>query len=99
MTDWAVGDLALCVDDGIIMCRGIVHGGMNAPKRGAILRVSEITAGLYAGNPPSPCGCLTIHFSGSLMAAHIRLRKILPDKHEPCEAEFVTLLKRGKVKA
>lgn len=101
MSDWQIGDLALCVDDGIIHCGGgNMHTGQCAPKRGAVLRVTGIIAVTYALNGKlMDCGCPAIEFAGGLGATPKRLRKILPDKHEPCEAEFVTLLKRRKVKA
>ena len=99
MSDWQIGDLALCVDDGIIQCDGGRHLGGNAPKKGAVLRVDGIVTSYAEDGRLMPCGCVTVLLAGGFKATPKRLRKILPDKHEACEAEFLTLLKCGKVKA
>lgn len=92
MSDWQVGDLAVCVRAGPCQCG---CGGTQALVEGRIYRVLGIVVhperlGLDVGVEPPPG-------HSSLNAA--RFRKILPDKHEPCEEEFVTLLNRKKVSA
>jgi hypothetical protein len=84
MTDWQVGDLAVCVDDGPCPYYGrdpqIVKGGVYTvadvlPNNGLLLEgiQSQSSSGGYAMK---------------------MFRKIRPDQHEACEPEFVTLIKR-----
>jgi hypothetical protein len=88
---WEVGDLALCVDGG--PCRSHPYPG--APllaQAGAVYTVYDAW----------------VDDDGDLLLALAelpewgfgaeRFRKILPDAHEACEEEFVTLLKRTKRK-
>ncbi|MBH9537493.1 hypothetical protein [Novosphingopyxis sp. YJ-S2-01] len=91
MTDWQVGDLALCVDAGDKFGRHLQQ-----PKQGQVYRVAGLTApGLWSSG----------NFLFGLKLEEIRsdnpegdycptrFRKIRPDA-EPCEAEFKTLIKR-----
>lgn len=96
MTDWAVGDLAVCVDDTPIAAYGLCRC-----RSGAAYRVAGITP---AGRAPCHrCGACCGLFLVGLESisrhgfAGCRFRKIRPDEHEACEQEFVTLLKRRKV--
>jgi hypothetical protein len=89
MSDWQVGDLALCLadhGDWVGMSYGAVVKG---PENGAVSRVIEIG---YAGD-----GLKFAEFGHFFHRD--RFRKIRPDEHEACEPEFVTLLKRVKAPA
>ena len=92
MTDWQIGDLALCVDDSVLRHLGRYWHGEGL-RNGEVYTVSAVTSQL---NLPHLMFTKRTGPDGSLAG---RFRKIIPDKHEPCEAEFVTLLKRAKVKA
>ena len=97
MSDWQVGDLAVAV--GCSRSAGKPSQFTQAhlaPPRGAIVRVIGV-------HPSTQFQLLEIegypsrHWSRGWGA--ICFRKILPDKHENCEPEFVQLLKRSKVTA
>jgi hypothetical protein len=93
MSDWEVGDLAVCVDD-----RPNPVWGPSGLTMSAVYRVTGVIfnpapsslygredwglflAGIDSGTEDGFCGS--------------RFRKITPDKREACEDEFVTLLKR-----
>lgn len=93
---WDVGDLALCVDDSPCRC-GTCGGAAMTVNAGSVYRVDGVfafEAKPYLTFEGVPAGAR--HKRGTYAS---RFRKILPDKHEPCEAEFVTLLKRSKVSA
>jgi hypothetical protein len=90
MSDWQVGDLALCVGTTpagrwMGQATGVTIDG---PTSGQVLRVVKITHG---GD-----GLRFAEFDRSFHRD--RFRKILPDAHEACEEEFVTLLRRTKRK-
>jgi hypothetical protein len=101
MSDWQVGDLAVCVDatsriarTGTSLAEGQVYrvSGLHMP--GKLVRSdfgSPADLGLFL------VGLRSVSTSGAFDAR--RFRKVTPDKHEACEDEFVTLLKRGKVSA
>lgn len=96
MSDWQVGDLAVCTKTGAIQCPHFplaLHRGERLPP--TTLRVTAITpaAGEISGRL---CGCVVLHFEGGKGGVAQRFRKIRPDEHEACEEEFVTLLKRTK---
>ena len=91
MSDWAVGDLAVCVD----------AKGTSTISEGRVYRVSAIAPperwqsgytgiGLFLEGIGRPC--LNQDFRAT------RFRKIRPDEREACEPEFVQLLKRSKRK-
>jgi hypothetical protein len=95
MSDWAVGDLALCINDAVCPFAGH-NGGM---VNGKIYTVRDIivvdgqTGLRFKDLPdPGPNDCRYLAFSET------RFRKIRPDEHEACEPEFVKLLKRSKRK-
>jgi hypothetical protein len=92
MSDWQVGDLAVCIHDEPILCGGRYHMGKG-------LRVGESFEVLRIY--PAACGrCVALALDGRKRGVvSQRFRKIRPDKHEDCEPEFVTLLKRTKVAA
>lgn len=99
MSDWQVGDLALCVDDGPCKCCGTPVTIVS----GRLYRVAQIfvtdknrrrllsTYLRLEGN----CAATQEH---PLAAGHrdVRFRKIRPDEHTDCEPEFIELLKRSK---
>lgn len=96
MSDWQVGDLAVCVDD-----RFNPAYGETLLARGRTYTVVEVTyctisnvlwhAGTGLVLAGVPC-------SGLHGFAAERFRKIRPDEREACEPEFVTLLNRIKRK-
>lgn len=99
MSDWQVGDLAVCVD------ASAWPASEDAPsllRAGAIYRVIAYWPDAeWRHVPPSP----GLQLEGvkrpklhSFFSCE-RFRKIRPDKHEECEPEFVQLLKRSKVSA
>jgi hypothetical protein len=91
MSEWQVGDLAVCViGDGWF---GYEHGSVPsaAPQKNAVYRVVKV-------RPRDALVFLCfaeIDAKGWNSAA---FRKIRPDEHEACESEFVTLLQRIKRK-
>lgn len=105
MSDWQVGDLALCVDDGPCGCgyccgspSGLVEG-----KAYTVLAVCPVDPvddplrtwlSLVVDSPPLP----TWEHPEEGFSAR-RFRKIRPDEHEACENEFVILLKLSKQRA
>lgn len=91
MSDWQVGDLALCVASGRRTREGCVYTiadvlipGSIDPEDG---RTDDMLLLRFSQLIPNPRG----EWSGEN-----RFRKIRPDEHEACEPEFVTLLKRAK---
>jgi hypothetical protein len=93
MSDWQVGDLAVCVEDR--PCRNT--GLPNPCELGRIYRVEAVVV-----SRAGVTGLLLegVRFPSPTIACwHGNFRKIRPDKHEDCEPEFVTLLKRRKVSA
>ena len=95
MSDWQVGDLALCVDDA--PCPTFGPAPLRAGATYHVVGVVPANIG-RCGSCPACCGlyldevdCAALHgFAGH------RFRKIRPDKRESCEPEFITLLKRTK---
>lgn len=97
MNDWQVGDLALCVDDSPCGCCGAdaayvlgrayvvdaVEWGFNHARNQPILALRLRGVRPRAGHAPG--------------ANADRFRKIRPDEHEPCEEEFVTLIRKSRV--
>jgi hypothetical protein len=90
VSDWAVGDLAVCVDTSVICCNEYAHVGHRAFNNLGTIRITRVSVG--------PCGCTELFWAGCPPWGGLakRFRKILPDKHEACETEFVDLLKRIK---
>ena len=96
---WQVGDLALCVDNAI----GDQEALASFLVVGKIYKVAEV------GIPKeSRAKRVCLAFREAVLGATDktawafnadRFRKIRPDKQEPCETEFVTLLNRIKVSA
>lgn len=94
MSDWQVGDLAVCVDVGDaprtkfsgtgVAGRRLSLGATYTVVAIGAHRVTSETILLMEGQP---------NYAGAF-----RFRKIRPDAHEACEAEFLTLLKRSKRK-
>jgi hypothetical protein len=86
--DWQVGDLAVCVEKGAWVCEDH-SANTDGPDDGDVHEVTDVAGDGYLSFAPWP----DHEFDGQ------NFRKILPDKHEQCEPEFVTLLKRSKVLA
>jgi hypothetical protein len=95
MSDWQVGDLAVCVDAGPSK-----FDGRPCPlAEGVAYTIADIVLpGEYRHLRKCVHGALKVSGSRYYYIAS-RFRKIRPDKHEDCEPEFVTLLKRTKVAA
>lgn len=92
MDDWQVGDKAVCVDGS--PCRVLPFPG--APFSIPEGAVHEVTGVADRGDGHG----LFLAFGSYPHSFHeSRFRKVRPDAHEPCEAEFVTLLQRTKEKA
>lgn len=99
MSDWQVGDLAVCVDCSEFVCAsGTKHTAIYAVPVGTVIKVAAIVPaiidrGYGAGEP---CGCLNLRNADGKGGNLRRFRKIRPDEHQACEEEFVKLLKRSK---
>ncbi len=90
MSDWAPGDLALCLTTAPIYdCRcGCVHGGKASPPRGSIRGVVRVEY--------DPDGCeLLLVVGAEASALSRRFRKIRPLSDEEAQ-QFVADLKVGK---
>lgn len=85
-----VGDLVVCVDDS--PCRDPTNFPSISLSKGRVYRVSAVVNGLLVdGEPPhdeNSCGLWGWD--------EARFRKVIHDRTEACETEFVTLLKRSK---
>lgn len=91
--DWAVGDLAVCVDDNY---RSDTTGHARLLRTGAVYTVEAVGVNRLGQQGLVLQGIRSGGYLGGYLAE--RFRKIRPDAHEACEAEFVTLLKRTKRK-
>ena len=98
MSDWTVGDLALCVYDGPCWEEPLSNSLRNV-RRGNVYTVARLSVDPLYGRPTLILAGVIATDTRSRTYGAYRFRRILPDKHEPCEAEFVALLKRGKVNA
>ncbi len=99
MSDWQVGDLALCVDES----NPAVPSLGPAVREGRVYTVKAVTRYRRWQRGSYDVGLILLearHYTNrdGDFVANI-FRKIIPDAPEPCEAEFVTLLKRNKVRA
>lgn len=91
MSDWQVGDIAVCVDAS--SSRKLVEGAAYVVESIGVAEPWWRDAGelgLWLVGTPSDSS------SGGFRAD--RFRKVTPDKPEACESEFVTLLNRIKRK-
>jgi len=94
--DWKPGDLAVCVDAS--GCQGC--GEKSSLVRGATYIVDTVAYCPWAG-----LGLTLVGVSASENDCHLagfgahRFRKVVSDKREACEEEFLTLLKRSKQEA
>lgn len=100
---WQVGDLALCVDAGRVRCQcGKPHNNSEGRVvEGVALRVTRIceARNLSVLCALGGCRCETLCLENGTAGLSLRFRKIRPDEHEDCEAEFVELLNRSKAPA
>lgn len=98
MTDWQVGDLAVCVSNEPCDCCGM-H--LPAPEIGQVLTVAGVKAcegSLFLLLPDGPTTRDGIHTNDPWFAAS-EYRKVVKDAHEACEEEFITLLRKSRVRA
>lgn len=98
MSDWQVGDLAVCVKGGEIRCPNCLHKGGDVPRHGKAVEVVHIGASIIGYGPGAgfPCGCVCLYLADGTCGVSQRFRKIRPDEHEACEEEFRILLKLSK---
>jgi hypothetical protein len=94
MTDWAVGDLAVCVDTLRPEEAKPGRSGGDTCRKGAVFTVIGIARDAWGNVGLILDDIRSDHPTGGYLAS--AFRKIRPDKHEECEPEFVTLLKRSK---
>jgi hypothetical protein len=98
MSDWQVGDLALCVD-----ARPNPFYGKSGLTEGVIYKVvgAVFNPAPHALYGEEAWGLFLAEISAEAPEgfAASRFRKIRPDEHEACEPEFITLLKRTKTPA
>jgi len=91
MSEWQVGDLAVCVDAGPIR----IGNRFNARPdliEGHVYRVIALDCA-HPEWQNEPC----LELEGVFFLASVqRFRKIRPDEQEACEPEFVTLLRKSK---
>lgn len=95
MTDWKVGDEAVCVD-----ARPRRWSYSNPLRENAVYTVIRVTHDRcphYGQAVGLVLAELSTEAPGGFFAE--RFRKVVKDKHEKCEDEFITLLKRSKVTA
>lgn len=96
MSDWQVGDLAVCVDGGPgrdsrwRVCGQLFREGDGPLEAGQIYTVRAIRADV------DHLAFGLVEIPGPWRAD--RFRKLRPDAHEACEEEFATLLKRAPAK-
>lgn len=96
MSDWQVGDLAVCVNSGPSRFGPEKRHNLVVDK---VYRVVGIGGGTSDGRAPYSlfvAGAKAMYESDGYGFDPDRFRKIRPDEHEACEHEFVTLLKRTK---
>ncbi len=86
---WEVGDLALCVSEGLCRC-----GCTNPVSKGRIYCVSAVLTDPFEGT--GLCFVEVPNAKNHEAFQSRNFRKIKPDAHEDCEPEFVTLLQRIK---
>lgn len=100
MSGWEVGDLALCVEDGRILCAtcGAFHTGKSSAFVNEILRVLVVAPGLGSMHG---CTALVLGFEDGRMGLASRFRKIKPDTEGANEDDAAWLkdLLTKKVKA
>jgi hypothetical protein len=87
MSDWQVGDLAVCVDDSPTLRP---HCPLIVGRTYRVVGISILREGLIVAEAVA----MNQSFGGGFLMR--RFRKVRPDEREACEPEFVTLLKRSK---
>lgn len=98
--DWQVGDKIVCVTGGPIDPREV--GPRPWPVEGDLYEVGgfrSFPTGEYVIAVGAPDNIDLDGLNWGPLWFRSRFRKIRPDKHEPCEDEFVTLIKREQVRA
>ena len=89
--DWQVGDLAVCIKSGqwAHIVGGMASSGPAYGEIRAVRRVGQWRSYIVLWLEGYDGDCVNEAFTA------VRFRKVRPD-NEPCEEEFVTLLKRIK---
>jgi hypothetical protein len=85
--DWCVGDLAVCVDAGVNPAIGRTPD-LVLDRIYRVRGFGNLTGGLLLD------GATAAYEQWGCGFRSVRFRKIQPPKHEACEPEFVTLVKR-----
>ena len=93
--DWQAGDLALCVDTSDRRFGSVIGVAGRFLEKGKVYRVDRFSDFSADGSYAVGGSIYSSDFVGHVSADAWRFRKIRPDT-EPCEEEFVTLLKRMK---
>ena len=99
VSDWQVGDLAVCVHAGRLPH---IKGAdvTDRIREGGVYRVEGAWVDTYDYVPVLLLeGVRSVDDLARGALAAERFRKIRPDEHKACEPEFVTLLKRNRVSA
>lgn len=93
---WEVGDKAVCIDDSPAKDNPSIPGTPLILKK--VYTVTKV--GISDGIVTKGSVCLRIDDGTSLGTfwTASRFRKVIKDKEEKCEEEFVTLLNRSKVR-
>jgi hypothetical protein len=92
MSDWAVGDRALCVKSGEKTSEGRIY------TVAQIIPPGSFCDGIYNHHPVTGLRFVEVAHSYRAASDERRFRKIRPDEHQSCEPEFVTLLENFKRK-
>jgi hypothetical protein len=90
--DWAPGDLALLVTDGLVACPhsgDVYHTGEGCPPHGSVREVTHVGPDIYDGEA---CGCLRLTFADGIFGADWRFVRI-PPLTEPETAAFTADLR------
>lgn len=100
--NWAVGDLAVCVDDGQISC-GCGKKHNNSEGRCVAGRTSKVAKIVEARNISvkcaiSGCCCETLVLDNGTAGLSIRFRKVKPDSHEGSADDWALILETTKRK-
>jgi hypothetical protein len=100
--DWAPGDLALCVRDGIIQCQNRVRHLGSRVRRGQVREVLSVQVPPPCEDgEPCDCGCRALFFAGGVSGVTVRFVKATPLAADEWDRETIALLtgKPAKVEA
>lgn len=79
MTDWQVGDYALCVTEGPIICpHHTKETGFASPPRGAVKRVSAVGRMVFLLTGKQCCNCQALQMDNGSAGIAMRFIKVTP---------------------